>query len=88
MRFLDRQRVGDFQESRFRSTIGLQYLHHSWGSFKIGYQFERVHIRNDQLNATADVSVNMPGVWGEAEIDARDDAFLPTRGLHFKMQWR
>ena len=88
LQFLNGQRVGNFQESRFRSAIGLQYLHHSWSSFKIGYQFERVHIRNDSFATAANVSANLPGFWGDVEIDTREDIFLPTHGLHFQARWR
>lgn len=74
-------RIGDFEESRYRATAGIQRLFGNWGSVRLGYQFDRIHIRKG-LPLYADISENLPNVWFDVGVDTRDKAFLSERGLY------
>lgn len=76
------QRVDAYKERRFRSRVGLQVLLRSWGSLKAGYQFEHVGLREAALSV-GDVSSNLTSLWASAQVDTRDDAFLPRHGIYF-----
>jgi len=73
-------RLSDFEEARYQATLGMQRLFGNWGSMRLGYQFERIHIRKG-LPLFADVSQNVPNVWFDVALDTRDNPFVPERGM-------
>ncbi len=83
--FQNDTRLSDFEESRYQATVGLQRLFGNWGSARLGYQFERLHIRKG-TQLFADVSENVPNVWFDWVIDTRDKPFLPDQGLHVQLK--
>ena len=83
--FQNDMRLGDFEEARYRATVGLQRLFGNWGSARLGYQFERLHIRKS-TQLFSEVSENIPNVWFDVTLDTRDKSFLPDHG--FFMRWK
>lgn len=81
--FQNEQRQGEYREGRLRARLGIQELLHSWGSLKLGYQVERVHIR-DAPHSIGNASEYLPSFWLSASVDTRDDVFLPEQGIYFQ----
>ena len=79
----ERQRLGGYDEKRLRARMGLQSLFRSWGGFQFGYQVEHVRIR-DAVRSLDDATEYLYGFWLSGGIDTRDDALLPTRGIHIR----
>ena len=78
-------RLSDFEESRYRATIGLQRLFGNWGGARLGYQFERLHLRKS-VPLFAEVSQNLPNIWFDVTLDTRDKSFLPDAGFHMRFK--
>lgn len=83
--FQNGTRLGDFEESRYQATVGIQSLFGNWGSAQLGYQFERLHIRKG-TPLFADVSENVPNIWFDWTLDTRNKPFLPDQGLFMRFR--
>ncbi|MBT4140597.1 MAG: BamA/TamA family outer membrane protein [Candidatus Latescibacteria bacterium] len=83
--FQGETRLGDFEESRYQATVGIQSLFGNWGSAQLGYQFERLHVRKG-APLFADVSENVPNVWFDWTLDTRNKPFLPDQGLFMRLR--
>ena len=81
--FRNRQRQGGYDEKRLRARLGLQSLFRSWGGIQFGYQVEHVRIR-DVVRSLDDATEYLYGFWLSGGFDTRDDALLPTRGIHIR----